>query len=203
MKTFQFLRSLLFLSFSLLNASPANWPEWRGPNSSGLDESTSLPTRWDVTTGTNIRWKTPVPGMAHSSPIVWRDQLFVATAVKPGPVELKVGLYGAGASADEKIAHQWRLLAFDKSTGRLLWDRVAHEGIPKLQRHTKASQCNSTPATDGTNIVVIFGSEGLFCFDLAGQLRWKRDLGPMDAGKLYAPLRFSGVSPAPPFCAKA
>lgn len=190
LNSWKFLFCLLSLSCAFLNAKAdagANWPEWRGPNSSGVNPSASLPTRWDAASGTNIWWKAPVPGMAHSSPIVWKDKVFVATAVKPGPVELKVGLYGAGASADEKIAHQWRLLAFDKSSGQLLWDRVAHEGIPKLQRHTKASQCNSTPATDGTNIVAIFGSEGLFCFDMDGQLRWKRDLGPMDAGKLYQP----------------
>src|SRR5689334_22620297 len=148
-----------FLTFwSVAPILAADWPEWRGPNSSGLDRSAALPIRWNVTSGTSILWKMPVPGMAHSSPIVWQDKVFVATAVKPGPVELKVGLYGAGASADEKMEHEWRLLAFDKSTGKLLWDHVAHKGVPKLQRHTKASQCNSTPTTDGTNIVAILGS---------------------------------------------
>jgi outer membrane protein assembly factor BamB len=111
----------------------------------------------------------------------------VTTAIKPGKAELKIGMYGSGDSADEKVAHEWRLLAFDKVTGKLLWNTLAHAGIPKLQRHTKASQCNSTPTTDGTNIVAIFGSEGLFCFDRFGALRWKKDLGPMDAGKLYTP----------------
>jgi outer membrane protein assembly factor BamB len=152
-----------------------------------VDESQVLPVTWNVKSGENIRWQTPIPGLAHASPIVWGDRLYVATAVKPGKAELKVGIYGDGASADEKESHQWRLLALDRATGRIVWDQLAHEGVPKLQRHTKASQCNSTPTTDGTNIVAILGSEGLFCFDLSGRLRWHKDLGPMDAGKLYSP----------------
>jgi outer membrane protein assembly factor BamB len=163
------------------------WSEWRGPNASGVDESVPLMTNWNVAEGKNIKWKAPVQGMAHSSPIVWGDKVYVTTAIKPGKVELKVGMYGSGDSADEKVSHQWRLVAFDKATGKALWDTLAYQGVPKLQRHTKASQCNSTPATDGTNIVAIFGSEGLFCFDVSGNIRWKKDIGPMDAGKLYSP----------------
>ena len=125
--------------------------------------------------------------MAHASPIVWEDRIYVSTAVRPGKTELKVGLYGAGASADDNIEHEWRLLAVEKASGKVVWNQLAHAGIPKLQRHTKASQCNSTPAVDGTNIVAIFGSEGLFCFDISGKLRWKKSLGSMDAGKLYSP----------------
>jgi outer membrane protein assembly factor BamB len=163
------------------------WSEWRGPNASGVDDSAPVVTHWSVADGKNVLWKTEVPGMAHSSPIIWQDRVYVTTAIKPGNAELKIGMYGSGDSADEKVAHEWRLLAFDKATGKLLWNTLAHAGIPKVQRHTKASQCNSTPTTDGTNIVAIFGSEGLFCFDTSGALRWKKDLGPMDAGKLYSP----------------
>ncbi len=170
-----------------LEATAANWPQFRGPRASGVDDTAALPIKWNVPTGENVRWRTPIPGLAHSSPIIWGDRIYVATAVQPGKAELKIGLYGAGASADEKVSHQWRLIALDRQTGKIVWDKLAHEGMPKLQRHTKASQCNSTPATDGTNIVAIFGSEGLFCFDRSGALRWRQDLGPMDAGKLYNP----------------
>ncbi len=165
----------------------AQWPQFRGLGSCGVDESRALPVSWNIESGENIRWKTALSGMAHASPIVWGDRIYIATAVKPGKAELKVGLYGAGDSADEKEPHQWRLIALDRATGKIVWDQLAHEGVPKLQRHTKASQCNSTPTTDGTNIVAIFGSEGLFCFDVSGRLRWHKDLGPMDAGKLYSP----------------
>jgi outer membrane protein assembly factor BamB len=181
------LCSLLIATPPAHAAATAQWPQWRGPAASGVDASRALPVRWNVDTGENIRWRTPVPGLAHSSPIVWGDRIYVTTAIKPGEVELKVGLYGAGASADDNAPHQWRLLALDRATGKILWDTLAHEGLPRHQRHTKASQCNSTPATDGTNIVALFGSEGLFCFDRNGRLRWRKDLGKMDAGKLYSP----------------
>jgi outer membrane protein assembly factor BamB len=177
----------LEMAVAALGSDRLNWSEWRGPNASGVDESAPVATTWNLREGKNLQWTTPVPGMAHSSPIIWQDRVYVSTAIKPGNVELKIGMYGAGDSADEKVVHEWRLLAFDKKTGKEIWNTLAQKGVPKLQRHTKASQCNSTPTTDGTNIVAIFGSEGLFCFDMSGKLRWKKDLGPMDAGKLYSP----------------
>lgn len=184
MKTQRVVAILVLAASVVLNARAASsqWPQWRGPRASGVNDSTPLPTKWDVETGENVLWRTPVPGMAHASPIVWQDRVYIATAVKPGKAELKVGLYGSISSATEKEPHQWRLLALDKTSGKILWNQLAHEGVPKQQRHPKASQCNSTPATDGTNIVAIFGSEGLFCFDSSGKLRWRKDLGPMDAG---------------------
>lgn len=170
------------LALACLPAFAANWPQYRGPQASGVDASTPLPTRWNVTTGENIRWQTPIPGLAHASPIVWGDRVYVATAVGPGQPALKVGLYGDIASAKENDPLQWRLLALDRATGRVIWNTLGHEGVPKVARHTKATHCNSTPATDGWRVVAIFGSEGLFCFSTDGRLLWKKDLGPMDSG---------------------
>ena len=77
------------------STSAANWPQYRGPNASGLDESSALRTTWNVSTGENIRWQTPIPGLAHSAPIIWGDHIYVATAVQAGGnSDLKVGLYG-------------------------------------------------------------------------------------------------------------
>lgn len=70
--------ALLLLSVS---ASRGNWPQYRGPGASGLDDTTPLPTTWNIATGQNIRWQTPIPGLAHSAPIVWGDRVYVATAV--------------------------------------------------------------------------------------------------------------------------
>ena len=173
------------------------WPQYRGPQASGVDSTKPAPLNWNVTTGENIRWQTSIPGMAHSSPIVWGDRVYVATATKAGEAELKVGLYGDIASANEKEVHQWRLLALDKATGKILWDKVAHEGVPRSQRHTKSSQCNSTPATDGNRIVAIMGSEGLFCFEKDGRLAWKKDLGPMDSGFFMLPTAQWGFASSP------
>lgn len=198
-------RNLLALLFTALfgsaTVSPAhavaNWPQYRGPSASGVDDSTALPTTWNVTTGENIRWQTPIPGLAHASPIVWGDRVFVATAVKPGKSELKVGLYGDIDSVNENEVHQWRLLALEKATGKVVWNTLGYEGIPKVKRHTKSSHCNSTPTTDGQHIVAIFGSEGLFCFDMAGKLVWKKDLGPMDAGYFDVPSAQWGFASSP------
>ena len=166
----------------LVNVNAANWPQFRGPQASGVDTSAPAPTRWEVEAGQNVRWRMPIPGLAHASPIVWNDRVYVATAVRPGKASLKVGLYGDIASANDQDTHQWRLLALERATGKILWDKLGHESMPRVKRHTKASHCNSTPATDGQRLVAIFGSEGLFCFDMDGRLVWKKDLGPMDSG---------------------
>src|ERR1035437_2935587 len=100
-----------------LLASAANWPQHRGPGARGLDESQASPTNWNIETGANIRWQTPLPGLAHASPIVWGDRVYIATAVKAGKSELKVGLYGDITPLEEKEVHQWRLLGLDKTTG--------------------------------------------------------------------------------------
>lgn len=187
MKTLSAVATLLIAANLGFTAPAANnqWPQFRGPRASGVDDSAPLPIKWNVATAENVLWRTPVPGLAHASPIIWNGRVYIATAVKPGKTDLKVGLYGDIASANEKEPYQWRLLSLDKAVGKILWNQLAHEGMPKQPRHTKASQCNSTPATDGTNIVAIFGSEGMFCFDASGKLRWRKDLGPMDAGWLY------------------
>jgi outer membrane protein assembly factor BamB len=191
---------LLIVAFLLATAasSASNWPQYRGPNASGLDDSAPLPTTWNVETGENVRWQAPIPGLAHASPIVWGDRVYVATAVQAGAKsELKVGLYGNIDSVKEKEVNEWRLLALDKSTGRVLWNTLGHQGVPKVARHTKATHCNSTPATDGRRIVAIFGSEGLFCFDVTGKLLWKKDLGAMDSGYFQVPTAQWGFASSP------
>ncbi|MCL4178304.1 MAG: PQQ-binding-like beta-propeller repeat protein [Verrucomicrobia bacterium] len=175
----------------------AHWPQFRGPQASGIGEGQAPPLRWELSSGENVLWRVPVAGLAHSSPIVWGDRVYVTTAVKPGEAELKVGLYGDIASVNEPESHQWRLLAFDLATGRELWNTLAHEGVPRQRRHTKASQCNSTPATDGKHIVALLGSEGLFCFDADGHRLWRRDLGPMDAGPYTTPTEQWGFGSSP------
>jgi len=175
----------------------ANWPQFRGPQASGVGE-TAVPTTWNVESGENLRWQTPIPGLAHASPIVWGDHVFLATAVKPGAKpELKIGLYGDGASYTEKEPHQWRLFCLDKASGRILWDQLGHQSAPRLERHTKATHCNSTPATDGKRIVALFGSEGLFCFDMQGQKLWHKDLGKLHAAPFDMPSLQWGFASSP------
>jgi outer membrane protein assembly factor BamB len=163
-------------------ASVVNWPQFRGPDAAGLSDE-PLPVTWNTETGENVRWQTPIPGLGHASPIIWGDHIFIATVVKPGAkADLKVGLYGDIGSYSEKEPHQWRLLCLDKNDGKILWDNLVVEAVPRIQRHTKATHCNSTPATDGKRIVELFGSEGLYCFDMKGKELWHQDLGSLDAG---------------------
>lgn len=184
------------LFFGAVSAA-ANWPQYRGERARGVDASAPLLTSWNVESGENVRWKTPIPGLAHASPIIWDDRIYVTTAVQAGRSDLKVGLYGDIDSVAEKASNQWRLLALDRASGRVVWDVLAHEAVPKVARHTKGTHCNSTPATDGRHIVAIFGSEGLFCFDLNGKLLWKKDLGPMDSGYFVSPAAQWGFASSP------
>ncbi|MBI5692909.1 MAG: PQQ-binding-like beta-propeller repeat protein [Verrucomicrobia bacterium] len=195
MPTPSHLTAFWMLAATALAAAP--WPQYRGPSASGLDSSVSLPTTWNAETGTNIRWQAPIPGLAHASPILWDDRIYVATAVEAGKADLKVGLYGNIDSVPESGPVQWRLLALDRATGRILWNVLALEAVPRVKRHTKATHCNSTPATDGKRIVALFGSEGLFCFDREGKLLWKKDLGPMDSGYFQVPTAQWGFASSP------
>lgn len=162
-----------------------NWPQFRGSEARGVADKHKLPTEWNVPEGKGVMWKTPIPGLAHSSPIVWKSRIYVTTSVsREKDPELKVGLYGAGDSADDMGEQRWLLICLDKRTGKVIWETEGHRGVPTVARHTKASHCNSTPATDGRYIVAFLGAEGLFCFDMKGKLVWKKDLGRLEGGPL-------------------
>ena len=114
---------------------------------------------------------------------MWGDRIFVSTAVRTtGDAPLKVGLYGSGDSADDRVEQSWEVHCLDRRSGNLLWKRAAHRGRPKAQRHTKATHANTTVATDGKRLIAFFGSEGLYAYDLDGKLLWEKDLGLLDMG---------------------
>ena len=182
-------RSLLFVCFIALlapNASAQNWPSFRGPGASGVAEGPPAPVKWDGEKSVGVRWKTPIPGLAHSSPVVWGGKVFVTTAVSTAPKdETRYGLYGDVAPVKDDPAHTWKIYALDKATGKILWERTAHAGLPKVKRHPKSTHADSTPATDGRTVVALFGSNGLFAYDMKGKLLWRQDLGVLDAGWFY------------------
>src|SRR5581483_10692077 len=129
---------LIFL-LALPAFSQSNWPQFRGANAAGVSQEAETPATWNVETGENILWKRPIPGLGHSCPVIWGNRLFLTTAVnqrKTAP--LKVGLYGDPDSAEDNDAQQWKVICLDKRTGEVLWEKIAHEGIPKLKRHPKA-----------------------------------------------------------------
>jgi WD40 repeat protein len=166
-----------------------NWPSFRGDAASGNGDGQGAVSEWDVTTGKNIKWKTPIPGIANSSPIVWGSRIFLTTAIsKAGDETFKTGAYGDVKPVDDLSSHEWRIYCLDKATGKVLWQRVASSGAPKIKRHTKGTQANSTPATDGRRVVAAFGSAGLLiAWDMDGKQLWQADLGALDSGWFLDP----------------
>ncbi|MSU50759.1 MAG: pyrrolo-quinoline quinone [Opitutus sp.] len=159
-------------------AEASNWPAFRGPLSSGVADAFPLPTEW------RVKWKAPVAGLGHSSPVIWGNRLFVATAVSAsGHHPIKLGLYGERDAAEETGEQSWQVFCFDKRTGKLLWEHTAHKAIPRTQRHRKATQANTTLSTDGKVLVAFFGSEGLHCYNLDGERLWTKNLGAINVSK--------------------
>ena len=178
--------------------SAQNWPSFRGLNASGIADGTPTATAWDAKTGKNILWKTPIAGVAVSSPIVWGNRVFVSTAISGDPKQgIRTGQYGDVEPITDTSKHTWHLIALDKATGKVVWDRIAAEGIPKTKRHPKSSQASATPVTDGRHVVVSFGSEGLYAFDFEGKQLWKKDLGILNSGWFFDPDYEWGIGSSP------
>ena len=167
--------------------STRNWPGFRGPNASGLADGLGLPDAWDGESLTHIEWKTPIPGLGHSSPIFWADRVFLTTAVSDDPDSIFVhGLDGRIDRRTDLSRHSFRVYCLDRRSGAILWEREASSGVPAIQRHRKNSYASSTPVTDGGHVMAYFGSQGLYAYDLEGALLWKKqDLGKVDAGASY------------------
>jgi outer membrane protein assembly factor BamB len=191
------LISLIGLLICCAASADENWPSFRGLNAAGVSP-TPAPITWDVPSSKNIFWKTPIPGLALSSPVVHGEHLFVTTAVGQNEnKDLRVGLYGDVQPVNDQVPYAFKLLCLDKTTGQLLWETTAHEGIPKVKRHPKSSHANPTPATDGKHVVAFFGSEGLYCYDTRGNLVWKKDLGLLDSGFFRMPAAQWGFASSP------
>jgi outer membrane protein assembly factor BamB len=163
-------------------AAQQNWPSFRGPQASGIADGQQPPIRWNTDKGVNVRWKTPIPGLGHSCPIIWTDRVFVTTAVSGNPdPKVRTGNYGDVDSVNDTTSHRWQVFCLDRNSGKVIWERTACEGVPKVKRHLKGSQANCTPATDGKHVVACFASEGLYCYDFQGKLLWRRGLDLLDA----------------------
>ena len=165
-----------------------SWPSFRGAHAAGFSEGQNLPEKWNGKTAENILWQTPIPGLAHSSPVVWGNRIFVTSAVSSkANATFRPGLYGDGDASDDRSRHKWMVYAIDKKAGKVLWERVAHEGEPIEKRHIKSTYASATPATDGRIVVAWFGSHGVHAYDVDGRFLWKVDLGRVDVGAYDIP----------------
>lgn len=171
---------LVILVASQLNAQ--NWPSFRGPNATGVEDGARLPSSWNIEKSENVLWKTPIPGLAHSSPIVWGDRIFVTTAVASDQNRtMQIGQVNPMGLSNDMSRQSWRVYCLDRATGKILWEKIAQEAEPRVKRHPKTTHASASPATNGKYLVALFASGGLYCYDLNGNLRWSQDLGVLNA----------------------
>lgn len=164
-------------------AQSTNWPQWRGPQGAGISNEKNLPDQWSA--DKNIRWKTPLPGRGHSSPVVWENKIFLTTDLEgdvvPGAKAVQhvrkgeVWVHPDSVSGNRK--HTLKVLCLDRDTGKILWEQVAYEGTVLDDRHRKNTYASGTPVTDGKFVYAFFEAEGLYCYDFAGKLIWKTNVG--------------------------
>ena len=176
---------LLTLNASGQGARPdaeRQWPMFRGYNASGVLDNASVPESFDLKTGMNVKWTLDIPGLGLSSPSIWGDRLYITTAISSSDdTGLKPGIFGDIASVDDNSVHEWKVYCIDKNTGKIIWEKLAHTGVPEMKRHSKSSHANGTIASDGNYAVAFFGSEGLYCYDTNGNLLWNKDFGRLES----------------------
>jgi outer membrane protein assembly factor BamB len=154
-----------------------NWPQFRGPGALGVADDPRLPDTWSETE--NVIWKTEIPGMGWSSPIVWGNRVFVTSAISAGETEKpKKGLYFGGERKKSEDEHRYVVYAIDTNTGKIVWEREAWRGIPPGPRHLKNSYASETPVTDGERVYAYFGNVGIFAYDMNGKEVWKIPVAP-------------------------
>jgi len=192
------MKKLILIVFILLITFPLfcqtqkinperQWSVYRGPHSGGILDNANLPDEWDINESVNIKWKTDIPGLALSSPVIWGDRVFLTTAVSKADTHgIKTGIYGAGEPVKDDSEHNYIVYCLNRRTGDIIWEQTAYRGIPEVKRHPKSTHANCTPVTDGKHVVAFFGSEGLYCYDIDGKFIWKKDFGRLNAGAFNA-----------------
>jgi outer membrane protein assembly factor BamB len=203
MKRILVLILFFFVFFGLVRAEkPGNnekyWPQWRGPFATGVSPYGNPPVEWGETK--NVKWKIEVPGKGHATPIIWGNQVFISTAVDTG----KEGKPKGKDDGQEQFhswmqpttttkIHKFVVLSINRQTGKILWQRTVNEEWPQEGRsHGLGSWASNSPVTDGKHVYAYFGSRGLYCLDMKGNLKWKRDFGQMDKRMTFG----EGSSPA-------
>lgn len=195
---------LIGLSLNVYAATPdgdQNWPQWRGPAFNGVAPSGDPPTVWSESK--NLRWKVKLPGQGTSTPIIWNNLIFVTAAIPtnqkaPAAVEpaepkpnIPAGMAGM-MSGTPDVVYQFLLFCIDRQTGKTLWQKVCRETVPHEGHHRDHGYASYSPVTDGKRVYAYFGSRGLHCFDLEGNLKWQKDLGRMKIKMTFG----EGSSPA-------
>ena len=178
------------------------WPQWRGPDGTGVAPHSNPPVEWSEKE--NIRWKVAIPGKGHASPIVWGDRIFLLTAIETDEIGETQPTQEVGEAptvekpAEErrwrrrgrgrgrgmrgitpKNVHEFAILALNRQDGTVLWQRTLRRELPHEGTHNDGSWASNSPVTNGEYVYVSFGSRGLYCLDMEGNLKWEKDLGRM------------------------
>jgi outer membrane protein assembly factor BamB len=221
MKLLTAVAGLVWIALAATPHAALDWPQFRGPNGAGVADGAALPERWSATQ--NVAWAVEVPGRGWSSPILWRDRIFLTTAISPGAFKApSTGIFGndyaaelekQGLSDDEILKRvvnrdielagetgeiRYMVLALRKSDGKVLWQQEAHRGLPPGGRHRKNTYASETPVTDGERLYASFGGNvGVFCYTLDGTLLWKHTWPPqpiyLDFGTASSPIVHNGT----------
>ena len=154
-----------------------SWPTWRGTTGQGVAPAAQPPLRWSETQ--NIKWKTKLPGLGYSTPIVWKDRIFLVTAIETDEAAPGAGPASASSLTAPTKVFEFVVLAVDRATGRIAWRKTARRQVPHEGHHPTTSFASASPVTDGQRLWVPFGSRGFYCYDLEGNLIWEKDLGDM------------------------
>jgi outer membrane protein assembly factor BamB len=174
-----------------------HWPQWRGPAFDGVAPATQPPLEWSE--DKNIKWKVPIAGSGYSTPIIWGNRLFLLTAV-PGEVKAPAAQTasaegqrgGRGRGPAPTTEYSFDLVCLDRTTGRELWRKTCRKEVPHEGIHQTNSHASGSPVTDGKHVWVHYGSRGVYCFTIDGQLVWEKDFGKMRTRNEFG----EGTSPA-------
>jgi len=165
------------------------WPQWRGPHATGVSRHATPPVEWSETK--NVRWKVEIPGRGSSSPVVWGDHLFLLSAVPVGVVG--PGSHQSRSAIQPRDVHRYTVLAIDRRTGRVLWERTAREERPRAPSMKDGTWASSSAITDGSRVFAFFESSGLYAYDMNGSPLWQKHFGDK---QMFAEVGESGSTPA-------
>jgi len=188
------LITVMCLSFAC-NTDTENWPQFRGPDNNMVLTGDNLPTEWSVEK--NVVWAIEVDGDSWSSPAIWGDKVFIASAVAEKvatPPERQEGQPRPDPEEDKSYleeVYRWEVTCVDLETGEEIWKQIAHQGAPRIKKHRAHNYAGESPVCDGKRLYMYFGMTGLYCYDLDGNLQWEKDLGA------YKTLRNWGTGASP------
>ncbi len=187
---------VLFMIVSLISAGEkiseyeTNWPQWRGPYANGVSPNGNPPIEWSE--NKNVKWKIEIPGKGHATPVIWGDHIFISTSIETDKQvktqkesEDQQGDRRGPPSVGTNKIHKFVVFSINRHNGKVLWQRTVTEEHPQDKTHDFGSWASNSPVTDGKNVYAYFGSRGLYCLDMQGNVIWERDFGQMEKARSF------------------